>query len=168
MQNLFTIDELEGKTIGDSFIERVFTHRGFVCIIVLQKLGHRCGYVLLPPKNRYAKQDAFEVDELNCHGGITYSNSLSHFLGESVKDGKYKNYWVIGFDCAHLGDKPDCEAALKIFGKTGPYLEEKIKLMETATSFAGYRNVVRTEEFVKNELINLVEDILKNSVIFLK
>ena len=45
--------------------------------ILIAKLEPSIGSV--PEPNSSNRIKLFEVDELNCHGGITYSNSLSHF-----------------------------------------------------------------------------------------
>jgi len=51
---------------------------------------HLCGYVLLTDDSDYYKID-YDSIPVVCHGGLTYGSDQ-------------KEYWVIGFDCAHLGD----------------------------------------------------------------
>jgi len=51
---------------------------------------HLCGYVLLTDDSDFF---GVEYDDIpvNCHGGLTYGS-------------QEKDFWIIGFDCAHLGD----------------------------------------------------------------
>lgn len=52
-------------------------------------IGHLCGYVEVP------KGLNVDIDEIECHGGITFNDSWSEF----PTNGHY-----IGFDCMHAGD----------------------------------------------------------------
>ena len=56
---------------------------------------HPCSYIILPQGHAYHGKKYDDVP-LECHGGLTYSNSkiLNHDNGG----------WVIGWDYAHLGD----------------------------------------------------------------
>lgn len=59
------------------------------------RLGHLCGYVVIPKSHPWHGKDYDEIDDkVQVHGGITY--------GQFEKD--YGNEYRIGFDCAHLGD----------------------------------------------------------------
>lgn len=59
------------------------------CIIRHGYIGHLCGYVEVP------EGLSVDIDEINCHGGITFNDHWSGF----PTDGYY-----IGFDCDHYGD----------------------------------------------------------------
>ena len=89
-------------------IESRFEYRGYPCVVIFQPLGHRCGYVGLPEKNRFYGLDYNEID-VDCHGGLTYSSN-------HLYDQDDTNTWWIGFDCAHSGDSPDLEAVTEAFG----------------------------------------------------
>ena len=52
-------------------------------------VGHLCGYVEVPDGL------SVNINEIDCHGGITFSDRLD----ESPTDGYY-----IGFDCMHFRD----------------------------------------------------------------
>jgi len=66
-------------------------HEGLKCLIRRHNtLGHLCGYVVLP-EGHYAYEKDYDDIDVDVHGGLTYAN---------MEDGK----WVVGFDCAHLGD----------------------------------------------------------------
>lgn len=54
------------------------------------------GYVALPEGHKYYGVNYDDVP-VDVHYGLTYGES------EEI-DGK--SYWVVGFDCAHLGDDP--------------------------------------------------------------
>ena len=58
---------------------------------------HPCCYVEIPPNNRLFEQDYYEddVENIDCHGGITFSDFRDFGLGE---------FYYLGWDYAHLGD----------------------------------------------------------------
>lgn len=59
------------------------------CIRRHEYIGHLCGYVEVP------EELSVNIDEINCHGGITFNDNWSEF----PTNGHY-----IGFDCMHFGD----------------------------------------------------------------
>jgi hypothetical protein len=69
------------------------THNGFNWAVKSNAIGYRCGYVDIPKGHPWFGNTYPDVD---CHGGITFAKSVDDF-------------WRIGFDCAHLGDRPDPE-----------------------------------------------------------
>ena len=80
----------------------------FKCYIRrVPRSGHLCGYVHLTPDNDYY---GYEYDDIpvNCHGGLTYAS-------------EHDNEWVIGFDCAHLGDLQPFYTDHELYGNTGTY-----------------------------------------------
>lgn len=78
----------------DDKYEWIDEKTGYYCLIHRNDLGALCGYVGLREDHPcYGKED--EAYQLDAHGGITYANETI------VED---KQYWIIGFDCAHLGD----------------------------------------------------------------
>lgn len=78
-------------------------------------VGHLCGYVEVP--------DGLDIDinEIYCHGGITFNDRWSEF----PTDGYY-----IGFDCLHFGDwdKITANARLSFINQT--YKDSKFVLNE--------------------------------------
>lgn len=83
-------------------------YRGFTFII--RKIGYHvpveykssylgddywfCGYVNIPQNHPYYHKDYHEIyDEIDVHGGLTFSGSFNSFDG----------YWI-GFDCNHYHD----------------------------------------------------------------
>lgn len=58
-------------------------------------LDHYCGYVGVPPENKYYGLDMWDESLYNAptHKGVTFSNKM----GDS-------DYWFIGFDYDHFDD----------------------------------------------------------------
>lgn len=55
-------------------VEKDFEYRGFRCVVVAQRMGHRCGYVQIPKEHPYFEQPYETVDRfLEVHGGLTYA-----------------------------------------------------------------------------------------------
>ena len=92
-------------------VEWQFEHKGFRCVIVMQDLGHRCGYVGIPASMNHP---LFGVDcdrlgssfglYLEVHGGLTYSSGEPDYPIANEQ-----NWWWFGFDCGHAGDAPEIE-----------------------------------------------------------
>jgi len=87
------------------------THEGYVGAIVLQPLGHYCGYVGVPPGHPAYGGD-YTSDEdiyfLEVHGGVTYSGEQNEENGNyPTQDPEYDGRWFIGFDAAHAYDLPN-------------------------------------------------------------
>lgn len=120
-----------------TLVERAWTHAGLDCIVVLQSLGHRCGYVRVPnghpwhgkayndlvpgPIDLDAERSMDDVDILALFAaGI--SDNLDAFaatvsgrvavhggvtFGDDWRPKGGPRGWWFGFDCAHAGDTPD-------------------------------------------------------------
>ena len=89
-----------------SKIEKVFTYKGFECVILGQARGHRCGYVKIPDGHPLFQGSSLKklnlLDQLRVHGGITYSEVSQYYSIEADEIA-----WWIGFDCAHAFDGTD-------------------------------------------------------------
>lgn len=59
--------------------------------------SHPCCYVEIPQNNKLFEQDFYEddVENIDCHGGITFSDHRDFGLG---------NFYYLGWDYAHFGD----------------------------------------------------------------
>lgn len=86
-------------------------------------VGHLCGYVEVP----YGL--SVDIDEIDCHGGITFNDHWS----ELPTDGYY-----IGFDCMHFGDWDPLSA------KQGLSFSEE---------------TYKDTEFVLNEIKNIIKQL---------
>lgn len=108
-------------------VEKVFEHQGFVCVVAMMRLGHRCGYVGIPKEHKFYGKDYTKLDEyIVCHGGLTYSG-----------DGKYPldtrdDLWWFGWDYAHYMDGIDWESFEKNFDET------TVEMTRRCTCLNGY------------------------------
>lgn len=112
-----------------------FEIKGFTCEIKRHpSLKHLCGYVRLKPSNTSYGVHYDDID-INIHGGLTYS----------VQEGLD---FVIGFDCAHIGD-----------------LVPQTYMLFKDTPLFDSTEVYRDVQFVKNELLNLVNQLNKKEIL---
>ena len=128
-------------------IESELFINGFKTYCVLYKpMAHRCGYVVIPKE----LQKTINVNDLYVHGGITHDGVF--------KDGRFgEGVYTIGFDCLHLGDRPDFISAKNNF----KYDENELKallFMET-NGYHDDTEVVRTQEYVEQELQELTKQL---------
>lgn len=74
---------------------------GFHFIIVSYGI-HPCAYVEIPKDHKWFGKDydEKELEDIVCHGGLTYADNLDHVLGKE----QAKDRWFIGWDYAHAGD----------------------------------------------------------------
>ncbi len=77
---------------GFKFILKEALHGpDFIC-------GPYNGYVVIPSMHEIFKKDYDELTNIDCHGGLTFSNYIE------------EDKWAIGFDTCHLGDnKENCD-----------------------------------------------------------
>lgn len=68
---------------------------GFIYHIVTYGT-HPCCYIEIPEGHRYFRVDYDNIDDIDCHGGLTYSGGDNWF--------ETKHDWTIGWDYAHCGD----------------------------------------------------------------
>jgi len=124
MENIEQIMKEEGD-----FFEWTYTAKNGLevdCFIRRNNSLAFCGYVVITPDNKLFGLDydnIYSKVNISVHGGLTYSDE-----GEGV--------WIIGFDCAHLGD------FCPVFSYDGIY---------------------RTKEFVISECESLAESVSKFS-----
>ena len=60
------------------------------------------GYVALPPEHPYYLKDYDDIP-VDVHGGLTFGSLARRFKWEEIQDIP-DDYYIIGFDTAHLGD----------------------------------------------------------------
>ena len=145
-----TLEEKGYCPIGDRYvIEKVFKYRGYKCVIALMSLGHRCGYVAIPNGHEYFGVDYDEIP-IGCHGGLTYSGD-----DYPIPDGN----WYIGFDCNHYMDRPDYDALFRYFFDNEEVMES-IKLKIKFDREFGLHGEVRSQDYVRNELMGIVNQLL--------
>ena len=80
-------------------------------------VGYANGYVAVPPEHPLHGVNYNDVDNIEVHGGLTFSNSMEEIkadgwhddtecIGFDSFDDIPKDYWVFGFDTAHAYDNP--------------------------------------------------------------
>lgn len=145
------------------------TYKDHEYLIILNTVGHRCGYVAIPPDHKFnetkleiremmgslRKYEHYDYDSLNidCHGGLTFmdkNHSLKDLLTVPCDD-----FWI-GFDCGHYNDSPDVAAYKKHWG------EESYKQRE---SFFGCmdegRENVRDFYYVEKECHKIIKQLIE-------
>ena len=82
------------------------TSTGLHCLAKRNGLGAWCGYVGVSKSHPYFGIEYDAIPNINCHGGLTYSD----FCQEEDKEygichiSEEDKVWWLGFDCAHFGD----------------------------------------------------------------
>ena len=118
-------------------VEKVWPHNGNVCVVIMARHGHRCGYVGIKPTHPLYGHDYSEHSEyladlrealthgtigkrgiipLVCWNGKKMSPEILFDVHGGITysgDGKgeypikMKDVWWFGYDCAHAGDAKD-------------------------------------------------------------
>src|SRR5215467_277286 len=71
-------------------------HAGYACHLQRHpNLGHLCGYVGLTSSHPYYQKHYDDIEGIQIHGGLTYSD-WQHIPVTGL--------WVLGFDCGHCFD----------------------------------------------------------------
>lgn len=98
--------------------------------------GFRCGYVYIPENHPLYGVDFWDMDDINVHGGVTYSDNS-----------KEDNTWKIGFDCGHAYDGIDIESLEKHLPECT--YEDKCEKYKAMNSLSG--GEIRTKEYVTEQ-----------------
>ena len=142
------------------YVETRFEYKGYPCVVIFQRMGHRCGYVGLPKGHKYYGLEEFMSEplcDIECHWGLTYSRN--YLVGQDDKD-----TWWIGFDCAHCTDLNDYETALKYFKdkKSQEYIKNSQNLdneVRTNVDMYGYDISIKSLGYVMENCIEIVDQI---------
>ena len=141
------------------------TYKDYEYLIVLNHMGHRCGYVAIPPghkannvgqrQNTFTKDYELDYFNLNieCHGGLTFGSNkhgLKRLLSTPCTD-----HWI-GFDCGHLYDKSDLEALEKYYGEG--YAENRKKYEHKF--FDDVNSEIRSYRYAENECKKIIEQLI--------
>ena len=133
--------------------EKLWHDRGYLCMVVLTPMGHRCGYVGIHKGQPYYGNAYHKLDWIGCHGGLTYSESYH----PSYKGDVETTIWWIGFDCAHCYDIPDVKAAESAWGEGS----EPAKRADRMASFSfGDCAQVRSLQFCEEECTKIVDQLV--------
>lgn len=132
-------------------LEKSFEYEGYKCVVLMTEMGHRCGYVGIPKENNLYNKFYDELNEyIGCHGGLTYSSSELHCVND-------KDTWWIGFDCAHLYDRPDFETAKRMF-KDNQKVIKSLEIMEEMTIYEF--GTVKTLAFCEEQCKDIVKQVI--------
>ncbi len=83
---------------------------GLDCLIVRGPAGALCGYVGLPPGHPFHGTHYRDLDDVEVHGGLTFSDacdpdgSEAEGICHTPQPGRPDDVWWLGFDCAHYSD----------------------------------------------------------------
>lgn len=134
-------------------VEERFNYKGFPCVVAMQILGFRTGYVGLSKDNPLYgvyRNDIF-ID-FECNGGLTYSGN--HLIGQDDKD-----IWWIGFDAGHCWNGYDVNS-LKILFSDDKEAMERIKRNEEIGYFSYPSERPMYLEDIKNDCMRIVDQLL--------
>lgn len=94
----------------DMVVEFQREYKGAHIVGVLKAIGYRCGYVGIKITDKNLKILILDrIKELEVHGGVTFASVENKY---PIKTSS-KLIWI-GFDCAHLNDGIDYDAALQL------------------------------------------------------
>lgn len=124
-------------------VEKVFDAYGYKCVVVFQKMGHRCGYVGIPKEhplygktsterlpfklsdypdapviNYVAMFSMMNEDNFDIQNWFKVHGGITYSKGSENYPITSDDLWWFGFDCAHAGDAPDYALAQEYFGET--------------------------------------------------
>lgn len=131
--------------------EKRFEYKGFPCVVVMQALAFRTGYVGLPKTNKFYGVNFMDIP-ISCHGGLTYSEN--HLIDQTDND-----IWWIGFDTGHYGDGMDYKGAIRLF-KDYPDVVEYIRNSARILSSFPNSEPIRTLKYCENECREIVDQLL--------
>lgn len=131
-------------------VEERFEYKGFPCVVLFMPMGFRNGYVGLPKSHKYYKKEYEEIP-MSCHCGLTYGDTS--LFGQEDED----TYWI-GFDCGHCCDGFDLEKLYEYYGVT-----TENATMRRYHEMINKEHEFRTVEYVKNECMKIVDQLLDES-----
>ena len=84
-------------------------HTGLPCLARRARNGIWCGYVGVSESHPWFGQPYQDHDDLDVHGGLTFSDSCAadgkeHGICHKPAEGEPDKVWWFGFDCAHVYD----------------------------------------------------------------
>ena len=141
--------------MGNYIVESQFEYKGFTCIVVMQSLAYRCGYVGVTKDHPlYGMKFGWDDSNIKVHGSLTHSGG-----GEKSTYPIESDFWWLGFSCAHKGDGKDYEKALELFRDNPAALKRinTIRAIESTSNRSGEK--VCTLEYVENECRNLADQL---------
>jgi hypothetical protein len=142
---------------------------GLDCMIHRNRLGALCGYVGVGPSHPDHGRAYYELDDIDVHGGLTYSDRCDpdatpeHGICHVPAEGRPADVWWFGFDCGHAFDiAPGMEADLREMRDRARELTSSIpdRVIDQAFSTDDLpRSVYRTVDYVRVEVESLAEQL---------
>ena len=165
-------------------IESKFVHRGLKCVVVMQRMGHRCGYVGVPKEHRlfgknytdYLKIKKADISDKEVSGILPLMFAImddderirieAYFqvhggITFSGGRGEYPiqvHLWWFGFDCAHYEDMNDYESAKKLFSSDLDAVRQLEELEQIARD-CGMVGEIRSFKYAKDQCKKLAEQL---------
>lgn len=138
-------------------IEEDFEHCGYRCIVLVNAMCLRCGYVGVPKSHPDYKKSYEQIEsKYYAHGGITYSDFINR-IGLQTDD-----LWYFGFDCGHFGDRYAVDEAVE-YGLTVDLRKvETFRQLNEVMKHCESRFVVTNDcskDYVIEECISLAEQL---------
>ncbi len=150
------------------------SYKDYEYLIVMNTIGHRCGYVAIPPEhlysqtteeertlfgnNKYKHWDYNSLD-IDVHGGLTFmspEHGLKKLLPILCKD-----MWI-GFDCGHFNDKCDVKMFRKYFGNK-MYKEKKPFFDAMKHSHIELVQTVKDYDYVERQCHHIIEQLIEKA-----
>lgn len=168
---MYTQEELEKLSVSDLYDKKnwgpgewqdepdvlEFEYKGYPCALHRNRRGFWCGYVFIPMDSPHAKEDYFDID-LDVHGDITFGEKATL---------RGKEYYSLGFDCAHSGDFIPSAKFLEalypqeIKDKFKKLDDEMLKLMKEPLSFGRPVDTYKNMAFARSQCEYLVDQMEK-------
>lgn len=102
---------------------------------------HLCGYVVIPRDSQYYISDDYNDYNIECHGGLTFANSMD-FLSID---------FCIGFDCHHYNDIGSLDFdELSYFGKNAKYRNVEYIDKECKSIIDQLKTLVSNNKLINN------------------
>lgn len=127
-------------------VEKRFCYKEHECICAFNRLGYRCGYV----STRFIGL-SFTDYNIDCHGGLSFDGK-PNYCYEPTYD------YYLGFDCAHLDDKPDHLQAYNYC-----LINEETFKMRLKYSILEHGEI-RTLEYVEKQCLHIVDQLLEQNL----
>lgn len=133
--------------------EKRFDYKGFPCVVLMQHMAFRTGYVGIP-KGHKLYGVGYDGIGIDCHGGLTYSDKSLALQND-------EDTWWIGFDTGHYCDGKDYEMAIKMFADDVAVLNGIMLCKKIDERFGTNTLPVRTLEYCEDQCKYIVDQILQ-------
>ena len=149
---------------GGIAIESGGIYKDYEFLITFTYLGHRCGYVAIPPTHYLYNEDSMNglYSDFDVHGGITHDEK--HSIVEKILGHQCDDKWL-GFDCGHAGDGADIDLLIKVFPnneRVKRWIEIKNNI-KIECPFLENEEEIRSNEYVEQNCKHLIDQIIERT-----